>query len=228
MMLARKGATLFDCTEQPHQLVAVGSVLHMAREGATIWGTGVHGSVQDIGHRYRMLDVRATRGPVTRQFLQKRGIPAPEIYGDPGLLVPMLTGDRFQVTGEFEVGFVPNFHDLKHLNTKKFQQRFPDITIINPLRAWNLVIPDILKCKYILASSLHGIIIAEAFGIPARYLRLTEHEALLKYEDYFEGTGRRVSFASSVEHALDIGGLTLGAYDSAPLVAAFPYDLWGL
>jgi pyruvyltransferase len=228
LMLARRGATIFDCTDRPRQLVAVGSVLHMAREGATIWGTGVHGSVPDFGHVYHKLDVRAVRGPLTRRFLQQRGIQVPEIYGDPGLLVPILTAGRFAVTGEYEVGFVPNFHDREHLDAQQFGKRFPDINIIDPLRAWNLVIADILKCKFVMASSLHGIVTAESFGIPARYVRLTEHEALLKYEDYFEGTGRPVSFASSVEQALDMGGIALGGYDPAPLLAAFPYDLWNL
>ena len=38
-----------------------------------------------------------------------------------------------------------------------------------------------------LSSSLHGIVLAEAFRIPARMLRLTENEPLYKYQDYYEG-----------------------------------------
>jgi pyruvyltransferase len=39
----------------------------------------------------------------------------------------------------------------------------------------------------VLSSSLHGIVLAEAFRIPARMLRLTENEPLYKYQDYYEG-----------------------------------------
>lgn len=228
LMLSRRSATLSDCVEKTRQLVAIGSVLHTAHEGAVIWGTGLHGTIPEKLHRYRQLDVRATRGPITRRYLRQRGIDAPEVYGDPGLLVPHITSDRFKPTGEFEVGFVPNLHDMSHLEEMRFAARFPQIRLINPLRPWNTVTGDIVRHRLILASSLHGLIIAEAYGIPACYVRLTENERVLKYEDYFEGTGRPLSYASSIEQALDKGGAMLGAYDPKPLMQAFPYDLWGV
>lgn len=229
LMLARKGATLSDAVATPRHLVSVGSVLHLAREGSVIWGTGLHGSMPEECHHYCQLDVRATRGPITRRFLAQRGIAAPEVYGDPGLLVAHLTGDRFAPTGEFEVGFVPNMHDLPFLAQTKVIEQHPCMRLINPLRAWNEVIADITRHRMILASSLHGVVIAEAFGIPACFVRLTEHEPLQKYEDYFEGTGRRLRYASSVREGLDMAGADRTfRFDPEPLVASFPYDLWGL
>lgn len=229
LMLARMGATLSDAVAAPRHLVSVGSVLHLAREGSVIWGTGLHGSMPEECHHYRQLDVRATRGPITRRFLAQRGISTPEIYGDPGLLVAYLTGDRFAPTGEFEVGFVPNMHDLPFLAQTKVIEQHPGMRLINPLRAWNEVIADITRHKMILASSLHGVVIAEAFGIPACFVRLTEHEPLQKYEDYFEGTGRRLRYVPSVGEGLDVAGVDRTfRFDPEPLVASFPYDLWGL
>lgn len=229
LMLARKGATLSDAVPKPRHLVSVGSVLHLAREGSVIWGTGLHGSMPEECHHYRQLDVRATRGPITRRFLAQRGISAPEIYGDPGLLVAHLTGDRFAPTGEFEVGFVPNMHDLPFLAQTKVIEQHPGMRLINPLRAWNEVIADITRHKMILASSLHGVVIAEAFGIPACFVRLTEHEPLQKYEDYFEGTGRRLRYTSSVGEGLEKAAEGRAfRFDPQSLVASFPYDLWGL
>lgn len=227
LMLARKGATLSDAVPKPRHLVSVGSVLHLAREGSVIWGTGLHGSMPEECHHYRQLDVRATRGPITRRFLAQRGISAPEVYGDPGLLVAHLTGDRFAPTGEFEVGFVPNMHDLPFLAQTKVIEQHPGMRLINPLRAWNEVIADITRHKMILASSLHGVVIAEAFGIPACFVRLTEHEPLQKYEDYFEGTGRRLRFASSIGEGLETANAEpTFRFNPDPLIASFPYDLW--
>ena len=45
--------------------------------------------------------------------------------------------------------------------------------------------------RLVISSSLHGLVVADAFGIPCTYLRLSEEENILKYEDYALGVGRR-------------------------------------
>ena len=228
LMLARRGATLFDSSPEPRQLVAVGSVLHTAREGATIWGTGLHGSMPLREHRYARLDVRAVRGPLTRRFLRQRGITVPEIYGDPALRLPLVASGRFAATSEWAVGLVPNLHDTHHLSGLDLPRTHPKLRVIDPLRSWDAVVADIVRCRSVIASSLHGLIIAEAYGIPARYVRFTEREPMLKYEDYYLGTGRSVHPAKSIDEALALGGEPASANDGIALAAAFPYDLWGL
>jgi pyruvyltransferase len=79
----------------------------------------------------------------------------------------------------------------------------------------------------VVASSLHGVVVAEAFGVPARFVRLSETESLLKYEDYLLGTGRTDEpFAKSIDEALDMGGMPPPRFDAEGLMAAFPFDLW--
>jgi len=228
LMLARRGATLLDSVPERRQLLAIGSVLHTAREGATVWGTGLHGSMPEREHRYDRLDIRAVRGPVTQRFLRGRGIDMPSVFGDPALLLPILTGDRFKRSAEHAVGFVPNLHDMEFLRTSRMRERHPDIRVIDPLRSWDVVVGEITGCRLIIASSLHGLVTAEAFGIPARYVRLTEHEAKLKYYDYYNGTGRPLAYSTSIEAALEDGGTPFSGYDPEPLMRAFPYDLWGI
>jgi pyruvyltransferase len=155
-------------------------------------------------------------------------VEAPEIYGDPGLLLPQLDQGRFRRTGKHKLGIVPNLHDMQFVAQTGLRQRFPDLRIVDPRRAWNVVVRDILDHEFILASSLHGLVIADAYGIPCRYVRLTEKENILKYNDYYLGTGRMLEYASSIEQALDLGGAAALAYDPAPLISAFPYDIWGL
>ena len=68
----------------------------------------------------------------------------------------------------------------------------------------------ILDSELVISTSLHGLVLADAYGIPARMLRITENEPLFKYQDYYEGTGRSTfAFATSVEEALAMGGLCL-------------------
>jgi pyruvyltransferase len=46
---------------RPTRLLSVGSVLRLAREGDTIWGTGANGKSLDRAFDFEALDVRATR-----------------------------------------------------------------------------------------------------------------------------------------------------------------------
>ena len=223
LTLASRGLTLGDEVRQQRQLTAIGSVLHFAQTGATVWGSGVNGKIAADRHVFDDLDVRAVRGPLTRAFLSDRGIAVPEVYGDPALLLPHLTGDRFKATRELGPVFVPNLNDLAHLDAIESS----GVPIILPTQSWNRCVSAILRHSFVLASSLHGLIIAEAYGVPARFVRLSEHEHLFKYEDYYRGTGRETfAYATSIQQGLEMGGEPLPVFDHAKLLAAFPFDLW--
>ena len=223
-MAAEYGITFEDEAICDRQLLTVGSVLHMAEDNAVIWGSGLNGAVSESDHRYKSLDVRATRGPITREFLRRRGISSPEIYGDPALLIPTLTRSRFTKTNEIEIGLVPNLFDVGIASSEI--EKIGGIHLIDPMRSWDTVVSDILRCKFVIASSLHGLIIADAFGIPARYTRFTDHEPDLKYIDYYLGTGRDFSPANTIGEAINMGGCPALRYDPAEIIAAFPKDLW--
>jgi pyruvyltransferase len=223
LMLASRGYTLGDETRKSFQLLAIGSVLHFASDGAIVWGSGMNGKIAIERHTFERLDVRAVRGPLTREFLSSRHITVPEVYGDPGLLLPLLTPQRFKRTENTGPGFVPNLNDLTGLATKDTH----GVRLISPLSGWNRCVEAILRHDLILSSSLHGLIVAEAYGIPARYVRLSETENILKYRDYYAGTGRpNFGFARSVAEALEMGGEVGPTFDPSSLMRAFPFDLW--
>lgn len=200
-------------------LFSIGSVLHFAKDGDAVWGSGRNGKIGEEAHRFASLDVRAVRGPLTRQFLLERGIACPEVFGDPALLIPRLFPTRFRrsvVPGK--VGIVPNLNDLALVE---------DARLIDPTDRWDRVIDKILSCEMVVASSLHGLIVADAFGVPCAQVRFSPTEADFKYRDYHEGAGRTSYWSSdSVEAALERGPLPPIAFDPEPLLAAFPYDLW--
>jgi len=228
LMLARRGATLNDDVTSPKSLVSVGSTLHRASEGSVIWGTGLHGASLEHDHTYSTLDVRAVRGPLTAKFLRQRNIKVPDVYGDPGLLLPHVDGGRFRPTRRHEVGIVPNLHDMSVIERMDIAGKFPNLRVIDPRRAWNTVVADILDHEFIIASSLHGLVVADAYGLRSRYVRLTEKEDILKYHDYYLGTGRFLEPAASIEEALKTSRAAPLVYDPEPLLAAFPWDLWNL
>lgn len=217
--LARRGFMREEESAAPARLFSIGSVLHFAQDGNTVWGSGVNGKIAEERHRFATLDVRAVRGPRTAEFLRARGINVPDVFGDPALLLPHLFPGRFVPTGEDGPIFVPNLNDLG-----SFESPVP---VVSPLRGWNYVVSRIVRSRLVLASSLHGLIIAEAYGIPARYVRLADHEGTFKYEDYYGGTGREgAGEVTSIQAGLEKGGRDTAVFSPDRLLEAFPYDLW--
>jgi len=205
------------------KLLALGSIMHLANDNDIVWGTGVNGKAIELDlHKFTCLDVRAVRGPLTRQFLLERNIPCPEIYGDPALLMPLLFPE-FKPTFAVDYIVIPHIFDVKELiNIPVFNSAK---NIVLPTENWETVVKKILESKFVIASSLHGIIVAEAFGIPARYLRATSKEPLFKYVDYYTATGRpNFKYANSIAEALEMGGEDPIKFDANALLKAFPYE----
>lgn len=220
-MLAFHGLSLDDQVRDPARMLAIGSILHFAQSGDNVWGSGWNGKIPEKEFTATDLKVHAVRGPLTAEFLRKRGIVVPDVYGDPALLLPYIFKNRFAAAAEDDYVVVPNLHDLPLVSNHP--------KLVSPLWGWNIVINKILKAKFVLASSLHGLIIAEAFGIPARYVRLSQTEDLFKYKDYYFGSGRtetEFSFANSLDEGLEMGGAPAIRYDHTALMYAFPLELW--
>ena len=207
-------------SKPPRRLLAVGSILKLARDGDVVWGVGVNGKSLDHDFSRRRLDVRAVRGPLTAEVLGANGHDVPAAYGDPGLLVGRLW-DRAELTGgrgRGDVCVIPNFHD--------FLGRPADPRAIDP----RLPLPEILAAiagsRLVVGSSLHGVVVAESMGIPARFVR-ADGEPAFKYRDYLGATGRADDLiAETVEEAVDLGGQPPPDWDPVPLLRAFPVDLW--
>lgn len=204
------------------RLLTIGSILHFAKDNDVIWGTGVNGKIPSGSHVFNDLDVRAVRGPLTREFLIQRGIYTPEIYGDPGLLIPLVFPHLKELSEKpkFEYTFIPNYNDVQFLENKK--------NVFSPRSGMMRCLERIAQSKLVVGSSLHAIIIADALGIPARLIK-SNIENEFKYNDYYYGTGRmNFSYATNLEDALALGGeKTINHQEViAPLLASFPVDLW--
>ena len=220
-MAADADCFLDEQRQAPARLLAIGSILHFARDGDVVWGSGINGKLRAERHAFTQLDVRAVRGPLTRDFLVRRGIEVPEIFGDPGILVADLLANRFPKPAERvdPVAFVPNLHDLPQMDGWE--------NVISPLDPWWTVIRRISRASHVISTSLHGLVVADAFGIPCTYLRLSEEESMFKYQDYVLGVGRpRLDITRSREEAVRASPMDPVNPDLAKLKASFPYDLW--
>ena len=213
-------------------LLSIGSgILYYGYQDVTYWGTGV---LCDINTQpwykfilnsklYRKLDFRAVRGPLSRDVVLKLGHKCPEIYGDPAILMPLIY--KPTVSKEHDYAIIPQY-----VTEASIREQYPDEYIISMnTNDYKSVISQILSCRKVVSSSLHGVILAEAYGVPAVWYRGLMEEIDFKYHDYYAGTGRfNIKPATSVEEALAIEPLPLPdlprLYDG--LLNSFPYDLW--
>lgn len=170
------------------RLVAVGSIAHAIHGGeAVIWGSGVsvRGGVLARNVPRTHYDVRAIRGPISARHLRDCGVAVPDIYGDPVWLLPTIFNEP--VEKRYELGVIPHIQDIDGFGPEarppadslRYHIDPADagaITVINTWHAptWEGLVENlrkILACKRIVSQSFHGVVIAEAYGIPVLNFR---------------------------------------------------------
>lgn len=201
-------------------LFSVGSVLHMAQDGDVVWGSGVNGKQPADEHKFTSLDVRAVRGPLTREFLISRDVSVPAVFGDPALLLPQLMPEWAELASKkrYEITVIPNLNDI---DTCRHEVGF-----VSPRTRLARCLARIAQSEFVTGSSLHAIIVADALTVPARLVQ-SSTENRFKYDDYFLGSGRAPqSSAGTVKEAIALGPHEPLAFDPKPLLDSFPIDLW--
>ena len=170
----------------------IGSILTMCNlERSIVWGAGILNN--NIVDKMRGTPDRiyAVRGPRTRNELLKKGIPCPEVYGDPALLLP-----RFYqpvIRTHYSVGIIPHWEDLNKDDVLCLC-RDPRVKLIKVqgYDEWTDFIDEICSCDFIISSSLHGLIVAEAYGIPSKWVEFGTYADgwEFKYYDFYESIGK--------------------------------------
>jgi pyruvyltransferase len=162
------------------KLLVVGSFLEMVKENDIVLGIGSNkpNLFLDSPEGVRYL---AVRGKLTRDHIY--GAEVPEVYGDPALLLPLIYRPNIEKTRK--VAIIPHYVDKPLFDGK---EDYIDIE-----QDWQSVVRDILSCERIISSTLHGIVIAEAYGIPASWAVFSDkiEGGEFKYQDYFLGTDRK-------------------------------------
>lgn len=178
-------------------LVAIGSVinavvdkqwkraLRFRLDRVKVWGTGSFES--DRLQKHRGLDFFAVRGPLTRDAMN---LPPAIALGDPGLLVDRL---KPATSKRYRWGIIPHVVDQDQPIVSRMRNDTSGSIVIDmknpdPVQ----VIREIASCEFIISSSLHGVIAADALGIPHLWTKMTGDvlHADWKFRDYFLSVGR--------------------------------------
>ena len=226
-LLKRKGLLPLKSANTTPKLLALGSVMHFANDNDIVWGSGVNGKMSVDYYKFNQLDVRMVRGPLTQSFLEQRGITVPDgVFGDPALLLPELFPKLKKKSIAGLVTVLPNlneFNIIRPLVPKEFK-------LLSPVGYWKNIVKEILKSELLLTSSLHGLIVAEIFGVPVRFVTPSGGETLFKYKDYLEGTGRTLSETPNSfldGFTMDMGvGFPSPKVDVQGMISAFPDDFF--
>jgi pyruvyltransferase len=174
------GATVVRADRALPHYAAIGSILRHVRPTSVVWGTGSFGEELDH-HIAADADYRAVRGPLTRQKILNVGGRCPKVYGDPALLAPLYHQPEVRKT--HEIGLVLRWSERKW----KAAEVGPGVRVID-LGTDDVegVLDAILSCRQIVTSSLHGLVIADAYGIPSAWLESsTPKGGEFKFHDYF-------------------------------------------
>lgn len=206
--------SLQNTTYNPHQpkFLTIGSLLNfdLIHAPNIIWGTGtISPTATDrlpkifpikrniplffkrLGNHPHTATVLATRGPLTQKQILKWGISCPDIFGDPGILLPQIYFPN--ITKKHKIGVILHYTQEKLLKSQQIHN--PDVHLISIQRQGNIAIEnfvqELLSCEVIYSSSLHGLILAQSYGIPAQWIQIRNHKIHQneshKFLDYFLG-----------------------------------------
>ncbi len=208
-------------------LNTLGSIIGFKKYDAVIWGSGIltMGFAKSIFKYGKMVkyDVRAVRGPITHEILTLAGHSAPAVFGDPGILMPLI----------YQPAHTEKCYDVSiihHYSAVAFTDGDDSLHSINVATAdYRNFIDEIVKSRLVLSSSLHGIILAEAYGVPAIFLCEGMDASLLKFMDWYHSTGRtEIKIAHSIQEALSMEPMPLPDLSQMQqgLMDAFPRDIF--
>ena len=221
-LLAHYGYTPIYAPPERSQLAATGSILHKVPVDyrGCVLGAGFISA--ESAHPCPHATMLAVRGVQTRELAHA---PATTPLGDPGLLLPQLL--RTRPARQYQIGLVPHFVDKAHPALAQICARYPtQVKHIDVQRDPVVVMEEIAQCEFILSSSLHGMVVADALGIPNAWLVLSDRVlgSGFKFYDYFS------AFDASFEPASLTGAETLEqlaalTHPVSPHIAALQTEL---
>ena len=198
-------------------VLAIGSIIKFANQETTVWGSGTPRMTDTLSPLARYT---AVRGPLTHQLVTRSGGTCPEIFGDPALLLPKIYNPKIEK--RYKLGLI------KHHVHEKEARPADDVLEINVMcngySGMEEFIDQVLSCERILTTSLHGLIVAHAYGIPARWGIYSKGKSLAgddtKFQDHMLAVG--LPRTPPLDFS-ELGMITPTSVDQAEF--SYPHDL---
>ncbi len=177
----------FDFSESVcSKIISCGSIMRLCNEKSIVYGSGIRNIDQDIKPGI----IQLVRGPLTRKRLLEIGCYCPPIYGDPALILPFYY--KPSIRKKYKLGIIPHYTHYKKVHN--LYEHDKNVLIID-LTKENIetVIDDILSCSVTVSSSLHGLIVSDAYNIPNKWIQFDDNLRGdgTKFHDYFQSVKRK-------------------------------------
>lgn len=185
-----------DFDSDSERLAAIGTIAHELDGGTVhLWGTGLDVKVSRVpGKRYfdardmkTKFIVHALRGKISEHAFSSIGLMARRVYGDPAILLSKLLKSFVGEEKNGKVGIVCHLSDLDNYSSdslpnpsyKRYFSDDPRLKFISPITKpdpYSVIqkVKEIASCSYVLSSSLHGLVIADAFQVPSVFISPAE------------------------------------------------------
>lgn len=203
--------------------LCIGTLLdavNYANAQTIVWGSGVSGQDRSFVHPKNIL---AVRGKKTKEFCDRYRVECPDVYGDPALLLPLVYNPRERlkvspsphregVSKKYRLGIIPHVVDQQHPVIQEIKEKYADELLIIDLahyKKWTDVIDQICSCERILSSSLHGLIVSDAYQVPNCWIELSGKISggYFKYNDYASSVNRNFTMPIRIEKYANITNL---------------------
>lgn len=158
-------------------IVGIGSIIAYGNKKSLIWGSGFMNQDEHI----RGGKILAVRGRLTNEKIINDGYKGCDVFGDPALLLPLIVKPTKEK--KYDLAIIPHWKEYDFFKDK-YRERYKILDI----RTTDVehFVKELTSCKYILSTSLHGIILSHAYNIPALWIK---HGYIdtdgFKFYDYF-------------------------------------------
>lgn len=139
------------------------------------------------------------RGPATRDLLD---LPADTVLGDPGLLAPLFHTPRAGAETVGKTLCIPHIHDPKPLDQIKLQSGCDVLVhpeIAGTEEGLRTILDQIASADFVLTASLHGAIIACAYGRPFAFWDNGHIDVPFKWEDFAGSVNLPMQFVRTLD-----------------------------
>ena len=163
-----------------------------------IWGTGFieeypYDKMKLIRNNIKFDIVRGelTRQGVSKVLRQELDVP----LADGGLLAPYLIENKKIIKSD-RIGIIPHYREKTHPAVRRLMDSVGERAVLIDVQDDSInVITQIAACDYIISSSLHGLIVADAFNVPNSRIKITDKllGTGFKFDDYYSAFNMKKS-----------------------------------
>jgi len=175
-----------------------GSILKHVSKDCIVWGSGIISKNDEVEEA----EFLAVRGPETYNHLIDKGYKANKVFGDPAIVLPMFYKPK--ENKKYSFGIIPHYVDYEMIS--KWYSENSEIKVIDLLND-NVeeVIDEIVSCKQIISSSLHGVIVSHTYNIPAVWVQFSKKLSgdNIKFVDYFKSINLQPYSADFIDKPID-------------------------